>query len=65
VYVSGPERGDVQVDADGSRWIVLEAPNVVNGKPSRVREGSLAAAVIFEAEPAKPLALRTPSFDFA
>jgi hypothetical protein len=59
------ERGSVQTDEDGSRWIVLIPPTVRGGRPSRVREGSLAASVIFEATPEKPLALKTPSFDFS
>jgi hypothetical protein len=45
-----PKRGDVQVDPDGSRWIVVgvgwDGPRPV---VSRVRETGLAAEVIFGA----------------
>jgi hypothetical protein len=34
--------GDIQVDRDGSRWIVIA---LESGRPSRVREGSLAAQI--------------------
>lgn len=48
--IEAPKRGDVQRDADGSRWIVVRA-HFENGpyysRPSRVREGSFAARVIF------------------
>jgi hypothetical protein len=60
-----PQRGDVQTDEDGVRWIVLAPPEGGYARPSRVREGSLAAWVIFEQVPEKPLALRSPAFDAA
>jgi hypothetical protein len=42
------ERGDIQTDPDGSRWVITGV-GTLNGrvKYSRVREGSLAAEIIF------------------